>query len=103
MMVQITPLRAKVIGRGTRPLQTGDLVQSDAGGAGHVARPARGKSNELVPHLAGGPEGGFFGDLGSSIEDTVFTVNASRVLDVTPQLAPNGKIRDVAGTRSKHA
>lgn len=38
------------------------------------------------------------GDLGSSIEDTIFTVNGSRVLDVTPALAPNGKIRDVAGT-----
>jgi len=38
------------------------------------------------------------GDLGSSIEDTIFTVNSTRVLDVTPALAPNGKIRDVAGT-----
>jgi len=38
------------------------------------------------------------GDLGSSITDTVFTVNGTRVLDVTPALAPNGKFRDVAGT-----
>lgn len=38
------------------------------------------------------------GDLGSSIEDTVVTVNGSKVLEVTPQLAPNGKLRDVAGT-----
>jgi aldose 1-epimerase len=38
------------------------------------------------------------GDLGSSITDTIFTVNGTRVLEVTPALAPNGKIREVAGT-----
>jgi aldose 1-epimerase len=38
------------------------------------------------------------GDLGSSIEPTVITVNSSKVLEVTPQLAPNGKLRDVTGT-----
>lgn len=38
------------------------------------------------------------GNLGSSIEATIFTVNASKVLEVTPALAPNGKLRDVAGT-----
>lgn len=38
------------------------------------------------------------GDLGSSIEDHVITVNAGKVLEVSPALTPNGKMRDVAGT-----
>lgn len=38
------------------------------------------------------------GDLGSSIEDHVLTINADRVLEVSDALTPNGKIRDVANT-----
>lgn len=38
------------------------------------------------------------GDLGSSIEDTVVTINGGKVLEVTPALVPNGRLRDVAGT-----
>ncbi len=38
------------------------------------------------------------GDLGSSIEDHIVTVNADKVLEVSPELTPNGKMRPVAGT-----
>lgn len=38
------------------------------------------------------------GDLGSSIEDHVITMNADKVLEVSDMLTPNGKLRDVTGT-----
>lgn len=38
------------------------------------------------------------GDLGSSIEDHILSVNSDKALEVSPALVPNGKVRDVAGT-----
>ncbi len=35
------------------------------------------------------------GNLGSTIEDHILTLNSSKVLDVSPALVPNGKILDV--------
>jgi len=38
------------------------------------------------------------GDLGSSIEDHLLTINGNKVLEVSPALVPDGIVRDVAGT-----
>ena len=38
------------------------------------------------------------GDLGSSIEDHIITLNGSKVLEIGPELTPNGVVRDISGT-----
>src|SRR5437763_1499971 len=49
--VQVTPLAARMIGRGTGPLQAAPLAQAGGGGAGHVAGAAGRHLDKLVPHL----------------------------------------------------
>lgn len=39
------------------------------------------------------------GNIGSSIEDHILNVPSEKVLEVSPSLVPNGKMRDVAGSR----
>jgi aldose 1-epimerase len=63
-----------------------------------VAYDAVAANKKTVANFTGHTFFNLSGDLGSSIEDHILTVNSDRVLEVSPALVPNGKLRDVEGT-----
>ena len=59
---------------------------------------AKGINKKTVANFTGHTFFNLSGDLGTSIEDHILTVNSSKVLEVSPALVPNGVLRDVANT-----
>ena len=55
-------------------------------------------NKKTVVNLTGHTFFNLSGDLGSSIEDHIVTINSDKTLEVSPALVPNGVIRDIAGT-----
>jgi len=63
-----------------------------------VSYEAKSVNKKTVANFTGHTFWNLSGDLGTSIEDHILTVNSGKVLDFSPALVPNGNIRDVAGT-----